>query len=476
MITWMQTHRKWLIITIWIATIAFVGAGFVGWGAYSYGKKQDTVAKVKDTEISVNDVQIIYNQLFNYYNQMTGGKLDQATADKFGLKKAAFQKALKNAVLIQFAKDNGIYITKKEVKEYLKSIPYYQKEGKITLTKTQLSQIKQELMISRISDSLHMPAKKVTIETIASALLMEDKIKINIIKAPDVEISEEEIKKFWENNKYKYKSQISYDINYYYVPLNAKITEAELHNYYDNYKQNYTDKNGKIVSFEKAKEDVKRDLLASKTKRDAIITMKKLKNNEIKFKTLKEVTLINQYLDISLMKNLIQKKFLKPVLTKKGWLIAKLLETHKPKILSYEKAKQFAKADLIKEKKKNKLIQIAKNKLTKFNNGIDLGFIGIDDTKKIADKLKISLNNANIFISALFKSQKPKDYVLLNNQNIAILYKIEEQKLLNKHRLEKYKENITISTNQLKKDTLEKSLIQQLLKLYESDIKVYMKI
>jgi len=42
MITWMQTHKKWLIITIWIATIAFVGAGFVGWGAYSYGKKEDT--------------------------------------------------------------------------------------------------------------------------------------------------------------------------------------------------------------------------------------------------------------------------------------------------------------------------------------------------------------------------------------------------------------------------------------------------
>ncbi len=32
MITWMQRHKKWLVITIWISTIAFVGAGFVGWG------------------------------------------------------------------------------------------------------------------------------------------------------------------------------------------------------------------------------------------------------------------------------------------------------------------------------------------------------------------------------------------------------------------------------------------------------------
>ena len=69
MITWMQKHKKYLVITIWVSTIAFVGAGFVGWGAYSYGKKEDTVAKVKDTQISVKDVQTVYNQLFNQLNK-----------------------------------------------------------------------------------------------------------------------------------------------------------------------------------------------------------------------------------------------------------------------------------------------------------------------------------------------------------------------------------------------------------------------
>ena len=35
----MQRHKKYLIVTIWISTIAFIGAGFVGWGQYSYGDK-----------------------------------------------------------------------------------------------------------------------------------------------------------------------------------------------------------------------------------------------------------------------------------------------------------------------------------------------------------------------------------------------------------------------------------------------------
>ncbi len=46
MITWMQKHKKWLIVTIWISTIAFVGAGFVGWGSYDYGKSDSAVAIV----------------------------------------------------------------------------------------------------------------------------------------------------------------------------------------------------------------------------------------------------------------------------------------------------------------------------------------------------------------------------------------------------------------------------------------------
>ena len=48
MISWMQKHNKYLIITIWVATIAFIGAGFVGWGSYQYGSKAGAIGKVGD--------------------------------------------------------------------------------------------------------------------------------------------------------------------------------------------------------------------------------------------------------------------------------------------------------------------------------------------------------------------------------------------------------------------------------------------
>jgi len=490
MITWMQTHKKWLIITIWIATIAFIGAGFVGWGAYSYGKKEDTVAKVKDTTISVKDIQTIYNNLYNQLNQAMGGRLDEATAKQFGLQKAAFEQALTRAILIQFAKDNGIYITKYELAKSIETTPMFQENGRFSkklyerflaqfnLTpKDYENNIKKDLMINKLLSALSTPAHRVTIDTLASAIFMQDKVSAKILYAPKIEVNEEEIKSFWQKHKNNYKSQTSYNIGYYYVPLNAKVTTAELHNYYDEHKQNYTDKDGKILPFEKAKNKVKIDLEASKTKRDAIITMKKLKRDEIKFNIAKNVDIINNYISSDLMQKLITTKFLKPVLTKKGWLIAKLIKVNKPQVLSYEKAKELAKTDLIAQKTKEALIKLAKNKLKNFK-GKDLGFIGREDIQKVADKLNLSIDNAGLFTQTLFSSKVPVGYVLLpiNNPTKVVVFKITAQKLLNEKKYSKYKNNVKASANKLKQNSLEQNLIQNLMKLYESNIKMYMKI
>ena len=61
----MQRHKKWLVITIWISTIAFVGAGFVGWGSYEYGKQGGVVAVVGDREVSVEEYQQEYWTFMN---------------------------------------------------------------------------------------------------------------------------------------------------------------------------------------------------------------------------------------------------------------------------------------------------------------------------------------------------------------------------------------------------------------------------
>jgi len=488
MITWMQTHKKWLIITIWIATIAFVGAGFVGWGAYSYGKKENSVAKIKDTIVTLKDVQDIYSNMFAQLNQAMGGRLDEATAKKLGLVQSAFKKAITRAILIQFAKDNGIYITKEELAKAIMQNPNFIKNNKFDekLYKNFLAQnnlkpyeyenrLKDDLYVEKILTALSTPAHKITIDTIADLILMKDKVKVKIINAPKIYINEKELKAFWEKHKNNYKSPVSYDIGYYYLNINnKKVTENELKQFYEENKLNYTDKNGKILSFEKVKDKVKFDLLAKKSKKDAIIAMKKLKKGELKFNIAKNITILNQYIDINNMQKLIDKKFLKPTLTKKGYLIAKLIKTNKPHTLTFEEAKELAKNDLLIQKRKEKLIKLAKNNLNKITNK-DLGFIARDDTLKLSKSLNISLEEANILLNAIFSSTKNKNYALLNDKKIAV-FEILEQKLFDKDKFKKYKNNIIISANQIKQNTLQNNLISILMKLYESEIKIYMKL
>ena len=63
MITWMQKHKKYLVVTIWVSTIAFVGAGFVGWGAYDMNtNRAKSVAKVGNRNISIGEFQHICMQ------------------------------------------------------------------------------------------------------------------------------------------------------------------------------------------------------------------------------------------------------------------------------------------------------------------------------------------------------------------------------------------------------------------------------
>ena len=87
MITWMQRHKRWLVITIWISTIAFVGAGFVGWGSYEYGSSSGAVAVVGDRKVSVEEYQREYSSLYRQYSRMYGEQFNQKMAKKFYQKK-----------------------------------------------------------------------------------------------------------------------------------------------------------------------------------------------------------------------------------------------------------------------------------------------------------------------------------------------------------------------------------------------------
>ena len=126
MIDWMQKHKKWLIITIWISTIAFIAAGMVGWGSYSFNLDQGVVARVGDIKISQKQYDMQFRQLFNQYN--SGGDLDLQKAKEMGLDELALSQVIQKALLQNFAQDLGIYVSNEEISSEIAKIEVFQEK------------------------------------------------------------------------------------------------------------------------------------------------------------------------------------------------------------------------------------------------------------------------------------------------------------------------------------------------------------
>src|SRR5690606_6208717 len=130
MITWMQRHKRWLVITIWISTIAFVGAGFVGWGSYDYGKKQGTVAVVGDRQVSLDEYQREYSYLYEQYAKMFGEQFNQEVAKQLNLSDMAYNLVIQKNLILSYADELGLDVTNEDIVKELVQIQAFQKEGK----------------------------------------------------------------------------------------------------------------------------------------------------------------------------------------------------------------------------------------------------------------------------------------------------------------------------------------------------------
>lgn len=471
MIEWMQTHRKWLVITIWIATIAFIGAGFVGWGQFQFGKKDSTIAKINDTEVTIKDVQKVYNNLFEEMNKQFGGNLDDATAEKLGLKKQAFEIAIQQGVLREFAKNVGLYVTDEDVAKAILNIFKDKKTYKLYLKQSGLKakdfeeDLKKELLIQKLTNAINLEPSNTLLLSIGSALYNSDNLKIKVIKKSNinVDLNESEIKAFWQENKNRYQTKPLYKVAIIKTPFNKKISQEELKKFYEENKNNYKNEKGEILSFEDAKEIVKKDYLAKITKKEAIIAYKKLKEGKENF-TLITIPLNNNIIPIDKMQTLIQNGYLKPFISNNEYISAKLIEEIPPKPMSYKEAKEEVIKELLDIKTLEALNKKAKEELKNFK-GKETGFITKYDGNKIKE---LNIKEATEFLFTAFSLEKSKNYLLIpqNNPNKAVLYKVLEQKMLDKEKYEKNKEQIKVLAQNLLNTSLIEDLIKDLMNKY----------
>ena len=479
MISWMQKHKKWLIITIWISTIAFIGAGFVGWGAYSYGKKASSIAKVGDIEVKFSQFQDAYSKLYNQYAKLFQGNFDQEKAKMFGLEKQAMQQVIQEALILNFAKEYDISVSDEELSSYITSMDVFKVNGKFdksvykeTLSRNNLKvkefedSMRRSLIIQKTLKLLPVKASKNEENIMNTVFSIADKIEYKLINSDDIKVSvnEKDLKKFWEGIKDKFKTPIIYQIEYIkQMPVSKTYDEKTIKQYYLDNKTHFRGDDGKLLSFEYAKEKVIGELNAKATKKEAL--KKYISYKKGKIKTEEKVSLssksnpFNQEI-FSKVQKASSNSTLKPIKFKDGYIIIKVVSIVPAKIKTFENAKAEVTPLYIAQKKQDLLIK----KAQKLQNGFK-GYVSDFVTYSDASKLKaLQKEKASKFLAELFTKQTKKGYVVIDNDDI-VLYNILEQKLLTN----KNKESNSIIT-EMKKSLFNQNLIKNLQNRYKTEI------
>ena len=478
MITWMQRHKKYLVVTIWISTIAFVGAGFVGWGAYDLNRdRAASVAKVGKRAISVQEFQSTYASHYNFYNNLLGGKLTQEQAEQMGLDKIVMNTLINQTLMLNYADEIGLMVTKEEIKEHLKKTPSFQSDGVFNkdlyysvLKANRInpndyeSNVAKEILRTKLETLFKLSPSQKEIELFTSAFFMEDRLAVATVtlEPNEVAITEDAIKAFWEKNKGKYLTQKSYTLDILNIPSSqAKFDDKALEELYNQEKHNYTAADGKLLSFEEAKPKLLVDLRLKNDKKVALESFLAFKKGEVSATETKVISDNDTLFPLDKIQIAAQNEVLKPVIINDRYAVIKVKEIKLPEPMTYEMAKKSASIDLMSELKNTTLEKKAQAKLDNFS-GTDIGFVSRDTVKSIAglDEAKSAE-----FLSYVFDNTTKKGYKIIDNK--ALVFEILEQKLLNKEKAKQYVSLISENVSQVKQAELNQNLIKKLAAEYK---------
>ena len=481
MISWMQKHNKYLVITIWIATIAFIGAGFVGWGSYQYGAKASNIAKVGDIEITKAKFDMAYSDMYQRYNQMLQGKLDEKKAREMGLAQQAFSSLATQALLLNLANEFGIIVSDQELAEKLAQISAFQTDGKFDKTvyegylksrrlkaKTFEQVIRDETVIQKLFSLLESESFPFEEEVIGAAVGISDKIAYRVLTADDLNLSvdEEKVKKYWEAHKSEYMTPRKYQLDILWTESkDTNVSEKELEAFYTQNSFNYIDEKGNQLQLSDAKEKVSADLKMKKSKKHAqkqYIAFKKGKIDKSETVTLAE----NEApLTTEIWQEIVSKDvdtILKPKAVSDRYATIKITALIEPREMSFEEAKSLVSADYEKNMRTEGLTKLADNTLKNFDesNATLSDFVSLDSR----DPLKpLNIQESLQFLQKLFTSQKEKGIISVESK--AVVYKIVEQKITSSGEKEK-SELIKKSADQIKAQDFQSNLIKNLSQKY----------
>ena len=438
MISSMQKNKKWLLPTIWISTIAFVGAGFVGWGSYNPSTSSSAIATVGNKEISVKSLQKEYGSLYSQYQQMFGKQFNKELAEQLKLEQTAYNNVIQRYLLLNLSDEIGFTISDQEVYLELTKVNSFLKDGKFnndvyknvlkqnrTTPNDFEKQVRIDLQLQKVQNVYTANINKNTLENINKLFFSEDKISINIINSDDIKINttSNDLKKYYDINKNNYMSSTTYKVNIERIAINGNEKDS---------------------------------------KKIALRKYLKLKKSTVNFTNEQIINPMTTSLSKEQQKTIFDSSvdsILKPIKIDNEFVIYQLKEVIKPKPLPLSAITKKLKDDYI-SSKKLEILRIKTNKIIENFEGKDIGFISKDKEVKID-----GLNTEEVasLVKKVSTSITKIDSITTGNKTI--VFKILDTKLASYDESKnKYLED---TIKQLKNNETMSSIIKNLESKYE---------
>ncbi len=479
MISWMQKNNKFLIVTIWIATISFIFTGATY--GFKYGIKSSSIGETGDIELSRDRFQMQYRNIYNRYNQMLQGRFDEKQAKSMGLQQQVLNSMAGEALLLNLAKEFGIIVSDKELADKLASIPSFQKDGVFNKNiynsflknsglsvKTFENSLRDNMIIEKTLSLLNLKGVEQEYKTFATAFEIADKLKYTTLSLKDINVTvdDNKLKDFWEVRKEQFQTAKKYSFDVVWVETkDVNITDNEISDYFKKNSFKYTDTKGKLLSLDEAKPRVIQDIKIKKSKKDAnrkYISFKKGKIN-------KDENLTYDINDFRFPKDVWDKiksknigDLLKPKVVGSRYAIIKITNIAEPTIKTFKEAKDEVLPIFKSEMAREKLAKLAEDNLKNFEkikSNIS-NFITLKNIQK--QKLGLNRQEGAEFISKLFTSDQEKGIISIGDK--VVVYKIIEQKLITLDKNDT--KGLKLNVDQIKKQSFQSNLMQELDKKY----------
>jgi len=122
-------ENPWCLRII-MGVIALVFVVTMGWWGFEREPGAGVVATVGDQRITLRELQDAHEQVLRFLRERWGDALTEKRLDELNPRAMALDSLIEKKLLLQAARDHGIWVTDEELRRHVRAFPVFQREGR----------------------------------------------------------------------------------------------------------------------------------------------------------------------------------------------------------------------------------------------------------------------------------------------------------------------------------------------------------